>query len=75
MMSMPQDPPHRREADPWPTLEAAIREVSTVAEHARAFYGEPAEERVAVRVAGSPGQRAGFGPRRVAGAGATGRSR
>ena len=40
MISMREERPRRREADPWPTLEAAIREAATVAEHARAFYGD-----------------------------------
>ncbi|MCY4367872.1 MAG: nucleotidyltransferase domain-containing protein [bacterium] len=40
MISMREEGRRRREADPWPTLEAAIREATTVAEHARAFYGD-----------------------------------
>ena len=29
-----------RAADPWPTLEDALRDAAAIAEHARHFYGE-----------------------------------
>ena len=43
MTSMQEGRSPRREADPWPTLEAAIREATTVAEHPLAFYGDSLE--------------------------------
>ena len=40
MTAMQDDNPFRADADPWPTLDAAVQEAGVVADRARAFYGD-----------------------------------